>query len=110
MKLPVAYTVFPTVAMLHTTPFTCQVGSGSALTVGGVPGWGAVSAAAGPAGTAVTPSSAVQSAVTVAAAARRTGARVKARTLNVRFPRQKEATGETKRDQRVEAKINRRTV
>ncbi|GLZ04903.1 hypothetical protein Acsp03_23690 [Actinomadura sp. NBRC 104412] len=61
--------------MLHTTPLTCQVGKASALTVGGVPGGGAVSAAAGAAGIAVRPKTAVPKAVTVARTALRTAGR-----------------------------------
>jgi hypothetical protein len=57
--------------MLHTTPFTCQVGKASALTVGGVPGGGTVSAAAG-IWSAATPKTAVLKAVTVARTALRT--------------------------------------
>src|SRR5450631_3117359 len=44
LKLPVAKTVLPTMTWLQTTPLTCHVGNASALTVGGVPGSGAVSA------------------------------------------------------------------
>src|ERR1044072_1008059 len=50
VKLPPAYTRFPTMACDQTTPLICTVGSASALTVVGVPGslgfWGAESAVA----------------------------------------------------------------
>src|SRR3712207_2914925 len=38
VNLPAAYTVVPTTAWDHTTPSTCTVGSGSAVTVVGVAG------------------------------------------------------------------------
>src|SRR3954452_45410 len=46
VKLPVAYTVFPTVTIDHTTPFTWTVPRPSAATVAGVPASGRVSAEA----------------------------------------------------------------
>src|SRR5690349_21535358 len=42
---PVTYTVSPMMAWLHTTPLICQVGSASAVTVGGGTSAAAASAA-----------------------------------------------------------------
>src|SRR6478735_4503724 len=64
-KAPPAYTVFPTVAWLHTAPFTCHVGRASALTVAGVPTGGSVSACASLTGPKPSPTSATSAAVAV---------------------------------------------
>ena len=70
LKLPVTYTVLPTVTWAQATPSICTVGSASAVTVAGVPAGGAESARAGPAATSAT-TDVVSSSGAVKAAMRR---------------------------------------